>query len=525
MRYLKADTAVDVKIGPFLDITNGNTPETGLTATQASIRLSKMGGDFAAKDSATSASHDEFGWYDCNISGTDTNTEGRMVLACHISGSALPVWHEFMVVNANVYDSLFATATTDYLQTDVIQISGDATAPTNLESMYDGTGYVGGTTKLGIDVVKVSGDATVADNLETIYESATLVTNFKNMYDGTGYVGGTALLTVDIEKIDGDATAAANLETMTENATAAGEFLNMFDGTGFAGGTIKLEVDVAKISGDATAAANLEIMTEDSTVAGKFHDAFDDSTGYGFTGCTMPTTTAITNDVNADVVKIHGDATAASNAEQAFDTNGYAFTGCTMPTTTDVTNAVSVTATVNADVIKIDGDATAANNLETMTENATMANNFLNMYDGTGYGGGTTKLGVDIVKISGDATAPDNLELMYDGTGYAGGTTKLNVNVAAEDNIDFGAVKKASINTEVADVIKTDTKAEPGQGAPPATASIEEKISWVYAYLRNKKTQTATLLTLRNDADDDDIMKATVSDDGTTFTQEEFVSG
>jgi len=40
------------------------------------------------------------------------------------------------------------------------------------------------------------------------------------------------------------------------------------------------------------------------------------------------------------------------------------------------------------------------------------------MFDGTGYAGGTTKLGVDTVAISGDSTAADNLESACDGTGY-----------------------------------------------------------------------------------------------------------
>jgi hypothetical protein len=37
----------------------------------------------------------------------------------------------------------------------------------------------------------------------------------------------------------------------------------------------------------------------------------------------------------------------------------------------------------------------------------------------------------DVVQISGDATAADNAELMFDGTGYAGGTTKLGVVVVS----------------------------------------------------------------------------------------------
>jgi len=83
----------------------------------------------------------------------------------------------------------------------------------------------------------------------------------------------------------------------------------------------------------------------------------------------------------------------------------------------------------------------------------------------------------------------------------------------------------ANVNTQVLDVLTTDTFAEPGTGAPPATASIEEKISWLYAFLRNKTLTTSSLLTLRNDADNADIAKATLSDDTTTFSKEEFVSG
>ncbi len=44
------------------------------------------------------------------------------------------------------------------------------------------------------------------------------------------------------------------------------------------------------------------------------------------------------------------------------------------------------------------------------------------------------------------SSASTNLEDFFDGTGYAGGTAKLAVNVAAQDNIDFGALQKVSLN-------------------------------------------------------------------------------
>ena len=42
--FLKQSTAYTFRFGPFLDDTDGKTAETGLTISQADIRLSKGGG-------------------------------------------------------------------------------------------------------------------------------------------------------------------------------------------------------------------------------------------------------------------------------------------------------------------------------------------------------------------------------------------------------------------------------------------------------------------------------------------------
>lgn len=79
----------------------------------------------------------------------------------------------------------------------------------------------------------------------------------------------------------------------------------------------------------------------------------------------------------------------------------------------------------------------------------------------------------------------------------------------------------AQVNTEVADVLETDTHAEPS-AVVAATTSIKDAIMWLKALSRNKGTQTSTTKTLRNDADDADIGSAAISSDGTTFTREEW---
>ncbi len=103
---VKQSTAYTFRIGPFLDETNGFTQETALTIAKADIRFSKDGGDFIPLNAAESGlTHDEAGWYILAIDTTDTNTLGSLIIAIHVSG-ALPVWVEYEVVPADVFDTL-----------------------------------------------------------------------------------------------------------------------------------------------------------------------------------------------------------------------------------------------------------------------------------------------------------------------------------------------------------------------------------------------------------------------------------
>lgn len=120
--WLKQSTAITVALGPFLDETDGKTVESGLTISQADVRLSKNGGAFAQVNESTSASHMENGYYSKDLNTTDTGTLGRLKIHVHESG-ALPVWLDYMIVPANVWDSLYGA---DLLQVDAVQAAGTA---------------------------------------------------------------------------------------------------------------------------------------------------------------------------------------------------------------------------------------------------------------------------------------------------------------------------------------------------------------------------------------------------------------
>jgi hypothetical protein len=96
---------------------------------------------------------------------------------------------------------------------------------------------------------------------------------------------------------------------------------------------------------------------------------------------------------------------------------------------------------------------------------------------------------------------------------------------AITDVIIAASALADDINAEIVDVLNGDTFAEPGQGAPGATVTLAAKIGYLYKAFRNKLEQTATTLSIYDDAGTTVDQKSTVSDDGTTFTRGEIGSG
>lgn len=134
--WLKQSTAITVKIGPFIDDADGKTAEVALTLTQADIRLSKNGANIAQKNEANNATTDELGYYDCPLDATDTGTLGILQLFVHEAG-ALPVFHEYMVVPANVWDSFFGADKLDVNTAELANIDFGATMKASINTEVD----------------------------------------------------------------------------------------------------------------------------------------------------------------------------------------------------------------------------------------------------------------------------------------------------------------------------------------------------------------------------------------------------
>jgi len=123
--FLKQSTAYTFRMGPFLGEDDGKTAMTGLTISQADVRLSKGGGNFAQKNESSSSSHDEIGYYIVVLDATDTATVGELLVAVHES-LALPVFKTFQVVEEAIYDAIYGASADLVTKVDAIDTVVDA---------------------------------------------------------------------------------------------------------------------------------------------------------------------------------------------------------------------------------------------------------------------------------------------------------------------------------------------------------------------------------------------------------------
>ena len=572
MLYLKADTITEVTVGPAVALGDGFTPVTNLVGSTADeFELIKHGATTTTTVAGTLAPiTGADGYYALDLSATDTNTEGRLVLLINDDSLILPLRHEFMVVNANVYDSLFAAATTDYLQVDTLQINGTTqtandngadinTLISNQGDWATATGFATPT-----NITAASGiTLTPTTGLGTQSGTVANVTTVGSVTTKTGY---SLAATTGL----GNQTAniAGSITTVTGNV----------DGS-VASVTGQVTADVTALNGDATAAANLEILFDGNE---GFYSAYSGPRGPGVYLNDAAANTNTTNGVDGTIGKPVSTIAAAKTMADSMSLDriylindsaillpatmtDYEFVGIGGPAGNTValeSRDVSGSSFYNVTVAGVQGGSGRAHYEDVIfgtctlhahalrcgfsdeTTGITFSNNDDNLFDqcySMVPGNGAPKLlcnnpnldlsirhysgGVEIASSSATAT----MSIETDGQVVFGaacntstavtirGNCTITDNTAGMSALTIGAVyNTTAINTEMVDVLFTDTDAEPAKGAPGATISLAEKIGYLYKAWRNKSTQSATTYSLYDSAGTTIDHDATVSDDTTT---------
>ncbi len=112
-------TAGYIQLGPFVDSTDGVTPETSLAGTMT-VYISKENGAYGARNSATAIAHDRVGHYRVHLDTTDRDTTG--ILTVNVSNSTvhMDVTKEYLIVT----NGARANYLTGMLDADIQEVTG-----------------------------------------------------------------------------------------------------------------------------------------------------------------------------------------------------------------------------------------------------------------------------------------------------------------------------------------------------------------------------------------------------------------
>lgn len=184
MDLRQSTASQEVPLGYFVDSTDGNTEETGLTIANTDIKIWKTGATSLASKNSGGATHMANGVYYATLDATDTDTIGPLVIFVHVSG-ALAVRLECNVLDEAVYDVKYGTTAPSTFASggnvNVTQISGDTTAADNAESFFDGTGYAGTNNVIPTTTTVTNGVTVSTNNDKTGYRLS--ATGIQDVWD------------------------------------------------------------------------------------------------------------------------------------------------------------------------------------------------------------------------------------------------------------------------------------------------------------------------------------------------------
>ena len=336
--------------------------------------------------------------------------------------------------------------------------------------------------RLRVDVDK-SGSAALA--VFHIYDVVTA------QYWNTKY--GTGRFEVDVQEIDGASAGAINMQ-------------NFYDGTGYAGGSIQL----ITTPGNGTMTAG--VFAANALTAGTFASSFITAAKFGADAI--------------DAAAIAGSALVAASFAAGALVEGAA-SAATIAANALGASAATITGACATSLSNIDLDHLINNGASVPTPTAgTIFDDIMNKDGSQNFSAATDSL--EALRDRGDAAWATGAGASATTIAAACGTalTSYDGPTEAEMNTAHALLATpAQVNAQVLDVMATDTFAEPGQAAPPSTASIVTKIGYAYKFVINKIISGSAQIAIYDGAGNTVDQKSTISDDGNNFTRGAFGSG
>ena len=171
-QILRQSTQVIVVIGPFVDVTDGFTPETGITlgaADEAELLKSNTTTTTDISGATWAAITGCDGWYGLTLSSSHTDTVGALTVMVNDDSVCLPVFARFQVIEEAIYDGIY-TASAAVIPANVTQFGGSAGTfsggrPEVNTSHVAGSAVSTSSAQIGVNVVNAGGTAWASGSL------------------------------------------------------------------------------------------------------------------------------------------------------------------------------------------------------------------------------------------------------------------------------------------------------------------------------------------------------------------------
>ena len=476
MLYLKKDTASqEVMIGPFVDSTDGVTAETGLSIANTDIRIHKTGTSVFANKNSGGGTHIEDGFYLITMDATDTNTAGPLKMQITMAG-ALPVWEDVWIHGSNIYNAWMGTI---HQTTDVNAWLG-AAAPDLPQAITDVAAILVDT------ATTIPGTITALDAVvDTVKAETVLIladTNELQSDDVPGLIS-TLDAVVDTVKAETALIVADTNELQTDNVPGLIASLDAVVDTVKAE-TVLILADTAEIG---TAGAGLSaIPTQDANVVTWLGEAIP--------------ATSTTGRPKVDTTHWFGNVVATPSVAGVPEVDLTHVTGsATVPASLGYWAGATHTGLAQAGAA---GSITLASGEAANT--GTLDGNFITI--ASGLGEGQTRRISTYYTSTKIASVSQNWSITPDSTSY----------------YFITPTSWETDNAAIATAILAGSVSEPTAGDEAWSGlTVEKLLGAAYVLLKNEQSlnRTTNAGTVRNNADNANLMTFTDDDDGTTFSK------
>lgn len=468
---LRATSPTSVVIGPF--VSTGATAQTAIEVSSATIvdlyKITAKSDITTTTAGANAMAHVANGYYSLVLTSGNTDTVGPLMITADSTGS-MSVWARYQVIPAAIYDALMTgTVTLDSTFANGAQASSLLAMGVSVASTL--TRVTASNVAEASALAKIDIIDTVVDSIKVeTASSLAKIDIIDTVVDGIKVETASSLAKIDIidTVVDG-----IKVETASSLVWIASAHANI--------ATVDTVVDAIKVE---TASSLVRIVAVPSAT-------WD-----------IAIAAHVTSGTTAEALNAAGGA-----GDPWVTALPGSYTGAQAGAILSAVNINMSSSLAKIDIIDTVVDAVKVDTASSQVWIASVHANIATM-DGavsSMQGDVTTTLGII------QTAAVDLASIAVD-------TASALVNIALLPTA-------ATINAQVLDVLNVDTFAEPGQEAPAATNTLAKKIGYTYKFLRNKITTTSALTSIYDDTGAVVDQKATVSDDGTTFTRGEFGSG